>query len=261
MSFPSFIKSGSHGKELTTRGNYLRIEAGKSVRVVCLTDIDAPDGVEPNGSNGIISFQQYVLWKDRDESSADAGGSPTFPSIGGPGDPGKLLGLTPKFKALAIVAQLPPGPLTSDVELTETIWPMTISVFRQLTSIREAIGESIKGLVLNVRREGEGMKTKYTVVSTGKTLAISEEPITNLLDAVGPKTREDIIEMLVKSGDWPPPGGDPFDVTVTSPSPKAKATTKPATKPMAKPVTTTPASEDGEVDLPGSDDEFEEISE
>lgn len=227
MAQPSFVRAGSAGLDIARGGGgqFLRFEAGKPVEVVMLHGVEPPAGEDPSGSNSIISFNQYAIWLD---DLPEGVKSPVFPALGGKSDPGAMLGLEPRFKGLAIVME-------KDGE-DEKIWAFTVSIFKQLVEIEAAMGESLRGKVLRVTRTGEGLKTKYRITPTTKSVDIEGEPETNLLDHVGPTTREAIIEMLEAAGQWPPTGGDPFAKGKTL----GKAKTKPA------PVEDEPADEDFE---------------
>jgi hypothetical protein len=197
---PSFIKAGQAGNDIASGGGkFLKLESGKPREIIPLTGVEPPDGEEPNGSNSIISFNQYAIWKD---NLPDGVRSPVFPAIGGKSDPGAMLGLEPRFKGFMLVIEKGGE--------DELVWPFTVSVFKQLCELESTLGESIKGMILKVSRTGEGLKTKYRVVATGKRVAINGEPETDLMEHVGPTTREEIVEMLEAAGEWPPVGGDPF---------------------------------------------------
>lgn len=257
MPLPSFIKSGEDGKTIIGGGNYLRLEVGKPKRVVLLTDINAPAGKEPSGLNSIISYNRYTLWLNEGERG-EGQMSPNFVQLGGKSDPGAMLGLEPKFCAMALVAELPPGPITSETELVETIWQMGVGPYRALCSLREAVGDSIKGMVISIKKTGTGKSTRYEVMNTGKTIEIDSELQTNLEDFVGPTTREGIIKLLTEVKQWPPEGGDPYAVT----SPAKSKTTKPSAARAAATEPTT-AADETDLDLPPSDasDDLEIIEE
>lgn len=211
MALPSFVQSGVAG--LTSGNNkFIRLESGKPIEIIPLTGIDAPAGEAPNGRNSIISFRQYTAWLDNPKEGQF---SPSFPAIGGEGDPGAMLGLEAKFRGMMLCVQ-------RGEEDTEKIFAFGVSVFKQLVDAEAALGESIKGRVFRVLKKGEGKMTKYTVTNTGRMVEIDGEPETSLLDHLGPTTRPEIIKALEEVDLWPPEGGDPYATVLT----KAKAKVK-----------------------------------
>jgi hypothetical protein len=196
---PSFVKTGSSAVEQLSGGKFVRLESGKAVEIIPLTGLEPPPGEDPNGSNCVISFQQYAIWMD---DLPEGKKSPVFPAIGGKYDCGAILGLTPKFRALMLV--------TVNGEEDEKILPMGAQVFKELAQIEMATGQPLKGCVLRLVKTGVGMATRYKVVFTGRHVTVEGEPQTDLMDYVGPQTREEIVQMLEAVGKWPPPGGDPM---------------------------------------------------
>ncbi len=187
---------GSDGKNVNSSGEenkFVTLGDGRT-NVNFLTDVDAPDGEEPNGQNCILFFGRYELWDTVDE---EGNKRPTiFPMLEGK-DPGKMLGLTSKFRALALVTQ-------GDSD-TVKILGMSKSVYNGLVEIKEAAG-TLKGKEVSILRTGSGIKTRYTVTNTGNTAEISGDIEENLLDHIGPDTFEEQIEALEKVGMWPPEG-------------------------------------------------------
>jgi hypothetical protein len=110
----------------------------------------------------------------------------------------------------------------------ELIFPFTVSVFKQLRDVEVAIGGSIRGKILRVSRQGDGLRTRYSVIFTGREVDLQGEPTTDLMDHVGPTTREEIIQLLEQVGIWPPAGGDPY-----APKPTGRKGQKGAAKPTA----------------------------
>lgn len=242
-TLPSFIKAGAAGSEIAESGSkFIKPEEGKVLSIIPLTGIDAPEGEEPNGSNCVISFNQYSIWMDR-EDLPDGVMSPMFPALGGPSDPGAMLGHKPAFRAMLICM------VEGDENHEERILPMGKSVFKQLCDIETMNGESIRGQIIKIKREGSGRSTKYKVVGTSRRVEIEGDPETNLLEHTGPTTRAAIIELLSKAGIWPPEGGDPY-AEASKPG-KAKTKAKPATAPKAK-------ADDDDKDEWTDDDDFAE---
>lgn len=225
MVLPGFLAAGRAGETLTAGGGrFLKLEAGKPIEIIPLTGVNPPDGEEADGKNCVISFMQYSLWLEEGQRPEGVS-SPMFPSIGGPYDPGKLLGLDAKFRGMMLCV------VKGDDQ--EQIWGFGKQVFKQLVEIEDALGESIRGKVIKISKTGTGMSTKYRVVNTGRSVPVSGSPETDLLEWIGPTTREEIVELLEKAEQWPPAGGDPM---------LAKKAVRPSVTPTAKPATTKPAA-------------------
>lgn len=196
---PSFIRTGQNGLAQLASGSFIKLEAGKPISIIPLTGVEPPPGKTPTGNNCVISFMQYAAWM---ENLPEGQRSPIFPQLGGKDDPGALLGLEPKFRALMLC--------TVEGEEEEKILPMGAQLFKQLVEIEQALGQSIKGRVLRISRTGSGMQTKYRAVATGAFVEVTGEPELDLTENIGPTSRAEIVEMLTKVGMWPPKGGDPF---------------------------------------------------
>lgn len=224
---PSFLKSGENGLASLSGGAFIKLEAGKPVSVIMLTGVNAPKGEEANGKNSIISFNQYAIWMEQDELPEGAR-SPVFPALGGKSDPGVMLGLDARFRALALVK------VVGEEDGDEKILGIGASLFKQLVEIEQAMGESLKGAIIRINRTGSGLTTKYTATASGKRVTIQGEPELDLTEHVGPTSRDAIVEMLSAAGKWPPPGGDPFANKVEVKSGTKIETTVPAGRKGAK---------------------------
>lgn len=218
---PSFIKSGIRGLDALGGSRFVKLESGKAIEIIPLTGLEPPDGEDANGTNCVISFQQYAIWMD---DLPEGKRSPVFPAIGGKYDPGVLLGITPRFRALLLCMV--------NGEEDEKILAMGPAIFKELVQIEMATGRSLKGCVLRILRTGSGMATRYKVVFTGRMAEIEGEPETDLLEHIGPTTREEIVQMLTEVGQWPPPGGDPA-LEVKAAKPVRKTIKADVDKPIA----------------------------
>jgi len=185
---------GSRGKKVNSAGEeskFIDLPEGRT-NVVFLTDVDAPEGEEPNGQNCIVFFSRYELWEAED---GDGNKRPAlFPKLEGE-DPGSQLGLTPKFRALALV-------IDPETE-TEKILGMSKSVYNGLVEIKEASG-TLKWKEVSILRTGTGIKTRYSVTNTGNVADVEGDPETDLMDHLGPSTPEEQIEMLKNVNEWHP---------------------------------------------------------
>lgn len=219
-ALPTFAKAGDKGQDFSSGKILPKMKAGEILEIVALTGVNPPEGETPTGSNCICAFQEYTLWIDR--GADEKGFSPSFPNIGGPEEIGALLGLQPRFKGMMLVAR--------KGEEEEKILTMGVQVYNQLVEIEKTLGESIKGQVLRIKRVGSGQNdTKYTVIQTGKRVTIEGDPETDMVPFMGPLTREGIVAMLEKAGQWPPKSdADSFDDSEDDEDevPKKKSTTK-----------------------------------
>jgi hypothetical protein len=199
MGLPKFVGSG---KSVTKPGQFLSWEPGETKEIVLLTGLEHPEGEEQTGKNCIIHFDQYSIWIDQSELP-EGTKSPMFPKIGVPDEPGKMLGLESRFRAMALVM---------DAETQEEkIWAMTKSVFDQLEPIEDATGESLRGALVRVTRKGKKLDTRYTVTFTGKRFELEGEPELDVIEWIGPTSREEQIRMLESVGVWPPGGSEDTD--------------------------------------------------
>lgn len=196
---PSFIRTGAAGLESGQASQWLKLEAGKPVEVICLTGVEPPQGEAPNGHNSVVSFDQYTHWI---ENPPEGVRSPIFVATGGPYDPGHILGLDLKPKHLMLVQVVG--------EDDEKILTMGPSIFKQMIDIETDLGESLAGHVVKITRTGEKMKTRYRVTATTRVFEIEGEPSTNLIENIGVTDRGEICKMLEAAGIWPPVGGDPM---------------------------------------------------
>ena len=244
-SLPNFIKHGAAGLDQLQGSKFLKLESGKTISIIPLTGVEPPQGEVNNGRNCVISYNQFTMWLD---NLPDGVMSPMFPAIGGAGDPGTMLGLEPRFRAMMLC--LVKG------EEEERILALGISLFKQLIEIEQADGESIRGKVLKISKTGEGLKTKYRVVPTSARVDFDGEPETNLADHLGPTTREAIIEMLVRAEVWPPEGGDPY-ATPKKSKPGISTSTPSSGSKKSKPTPPPVVDEDEDEDF--EDDEEEEV--
>lgn len=157
-------------------GRFVKIETDSTVELIPLM------GVE-----GMIGFHQHAFWMED-------GSSPIFPCIR-EDCPGCQLGDEPSWKATMMVIQV------EGKEREQRIWTFGASIARQLTELESTLGSTIAGQLLRVRRTGAGLKTRYTVVATGRRAKI--EGITfdeaDLIKELGPTERGEIIAKLVEA--------------------------------------------------------------
>ena len=184
-----------------------KIKPGETIEFVCLTGVKPPVGEEQTTKNSVIDFYEYTMWK---EGLGPGEYSPRFPMLseGKPGesgtlegheDPGKVLGLDPVMRGMMLVAPSEKGKPTGE----EKIYSFGISIYKQLLKIEDGLEESLKGKVLRVSRTGSGRTdTRYMVMATGKSVEVTGEPELDMIDYVGPTTYDEIIDLLVRTGNW-----------------------------------------------------------
>jgi hypothetical protein len=132
--------------------------------------------------NEIISVDQYAIW--------DFKPAPVWVDCGAD-DPGPELKLKPSYRAFVPVL------VSIDGKDEVKLWSVGIGIHRNLHEIGE-MSDGLKGLVIKAKRTGAGLKTRYTLVSTGK--RVPKLPATieqdKILEALGPEDRAGIIEMI-----------------------------------------------------------------
>lgn len=136
-----------------------------------------------NGKD-IPSIDQCALWSFFNPS-------PVWTYIG-EDDPSNDLGVKRGYRAFVQVSYK-----DDRGEQKVKLWSIPIGVHKQLSELEEVLG-GLKGQVLRVKKSGSGLKTKYTVVSTGKRYKITEKVLSQeeVLDLLGPFTRDEIIDVI-----------------------------------------------------------------
>ena len=133
----------------------------------------------------IVSVDQITLW--------DYNPAPSWVYCGSD-DPSHDLNVKPGYRAFVPVL------VKGDEEGKPRIWSMPVSVHRMLCEIGEMA--ELEGLIVKVKKTGSGIKTKYTIVSTGKTAdlrKVKDIPSPDdIIGRLGPETREEIIQMIVE---------------------------------------------------------------
>lgn len=185
MSLPSFI---NRGRDVSTGGAasiFLGWKADESRTIVPLAKPD-----------DILSYNKHGFWQKE-------GLSPQFPCIK-ENCPGCELGDEPRFYAV-----LPVATESQDGEIVIRLWSMSITVFRQVLQVADAIDEEMAddggfvGSMIRVKRSGEGRETKYTLLPTAKRYDISNLDIPtqeDIIEQLGPLDRDGIVKLLVEAG-------------------------------------------------------------
>lgn len=135
------------------------------------------------GMDQLVSIDQHAFW-------LDGGNSPIFPCLQTEECPGCQLEDTPRYRAFLPVWTKSDG---------AKIFSFGVSVARNLTDLEEEVG-SIKGIVIKIKRQGSGLKTRWTILSLGKKVKISDDDIPDVEKSLGPTTVEEIRAMLAAAG-------------------------------------------------------------
>lgn len=132
----------------------------------------------------IPSVDQCALWNYFNPS-------PVWTYIGAD-DPSIDLGIKHGYRAF-----VPVSFKDDEGELKVKLWSVPLGVHKQLGEMDEMAG-SLKGQEIRVKKIGSGLKTKYSIVSTGRRIKITEKVPTQeeILDLLGPYTREEIIKVI-----------------------------------------------------------------
>lgn len=164
------IRKGKDALPKGGSGKFLQIPEGESVTFTALAGLD-----------DLVSVDQHAFW--------DQNPAVIVPCVG-TDCPACDIGNKSGFKAFLPVLTKEDGP---------KIYSFGISVLRQLEVLEEELG-SLVGQVLKVKRHGSGLSTKYTVVAIGKKISIKDIELPDVIEAIGPTTREEIIKVMVDGG-------------------------------------------------------------
>lgn len=136
-----------------------------------LKEGDVKDIVILHDVNEIVSAEQVAIW---DMNPALIWIVAEFD------DPSRELGLKSGYRAYVPVL------ITDDSgNKVQKIWSITRTMHTQLVDIAEASGSSIKGLVVKAKRTGAGLRTKYTITSTGRFAKEMPKDVLTSQDVIG----------------------------------------------------------------------------
>lgn len=151
-------------------GQFIKIAADNAVVVAPLVSLD-----------DMISCDQHEFW--------DINPAIIVPCIG-KGCPACETSVDARFKAFLPV-------LTKDEGVK--IFSFGIRVYRQLAELETEIG-SLKGKVIKIKRTGEGLKTQYMIIPTGKTMKVEDQEVPDIESMLGPTTKAEIRAKLEAAG-------------------------------------------------------------
>lgn len=155
-------------KDAAKEGSWLSIKDGDAVDVTVLVEKD-----------DILYYEQCAIWL------AD-GESPVWVYTG-PGDPADDLGIDKRYRACLPVL----------VEGEPKVWSMGKQTHAQILEIAEA-GGNLAGAVLRIKRTGQLLKTRYSIIPRGKREDISKVKEIDVIAMLDLKEAEEIREMLTK---------------------------------------------------------------
>lgn len=166
------VKSGNDPrKDAENRENQQRMwfkpQAGETINITMLADVDE-----------ILNCEQCAIW-------LDTGASPVWVFMG-PDDPSIDLGVDRRYRAYIPL-------MVGDDE--PQLWSVGKGVHGQLLDIADANG-GLKGLVIQVKRTGNGLATRYSTVPTGKRKKVDNIPEIDVISLLGPLDVEEIRTMI-----------------------------------------------------------------
>jgi len=158
--------------------DFLKITAGESIDVVPIQGMEDLTSIDSCGAQG--EDGSFVSWMSIAMTEEDC--------------PADQLGIKSRFRGfLPVMAKV-------DGEQVQRIWAFTITVARQLTAIDDAV-EGFKGKILRIKRTGKGgLDTAYTIVMTGKEVAVDGITPIDIVSQLGPQNRMGILKLLWERG-------------------------------------------------------------
>lgn len=153
---------------------------------ISLKDGDKIQLAPLQGLDGMISADMHEYWDIRPA---------IYHPCVGKDCPGCAVGNEPRFKGYM--------PVVVKGEDGVSIWPFTISVYRQLETLEEALyedGKDLGGNVLAVSRQGSSLKTRYSIMGTGRTVDMTDIEEPDFISRLGPQTIPEIWDLLEENG-------------------------------------------------------------
>lgn len=158
-----------------TIGNWLKVEPNSAVDIVCLVSVE-----------DIVSVEQCAIWLKGGENS------PVWVYTGDE-DPYHDLGMKPKDKRYRAYL-----PVIADDEIK--VWSMGKQAHQQLLDTADASGD-IKGMLFRIKRTGEGLKTRYSIIAKGKRKDVDDIEEVDVISMLGPLTPDGVKKMLAERFD------------------------------------------------------------
>ncbi len=162
------------GMNTSSKTNYVRFEAGKSVTVIPLIEMEQ-----------VIKFSQHEWWDVKPAAFAVCTKRSDCPACRADEGKTKYKGYIPVMMKDGSVSALLAGPM----------------IMNQLIDLCEGEdGVAFKGYQFSIKRIGTGYNTRYTVVPRAPYDGDLSVEFPDILDVVGPADDEAIIEMLIRRG-------------------------------------------------------------
>lgn len=127
----------------------------------------------------ILACEQCAIWLEE-------GNSPVWVYTG-PEDPSHELGVDRRYRAYL--------PLLVDGEVK--IWSMGKTAHIAILDIADASGD-LKGLEIRIKRTGQGLATRYSVVPKGKRHDVSRIDEVDVIATLGPITPEGVRQLIAE---------------------------------------------------------------
>jgi hypothetical protein len=164
------LKTGSDPRTMApderSKTSWLKIEPNTYEDVVCL--VNAED---------IISCEQCAIWLEE-------GNSPVWVYTGAD-DPSHDLNVERRYRAFL--------PVLQDGEAM--VWPMGKQAHTQLMELADG-GTELKGTKLRLKRVGNGLKTRYTVVPRPGRMDVEDVAEVDVISMLGPLDAEGARELI-----------------------------------------------------------------
>ena len=162
-----------------------RMKKGGSGKFIKLGDGESVTFAFLHGTEEMLHADMHSFW--------DLPGKPFFPCLGTVDCPGCVAGNNTKTYGFM-------GVLGKDGE--PRVWSFTPMVQAQVETLEDSLkedGEELTGFVVKLSRKGLGLKTRYSLVGTGKRIDVSDFVDFEILDKVGILTKEEAEAKLNKA--------------------------------------------------------------
>lgn len=166
--FEPLAKGADPRKDAGGQQNWLKVEANSSVDVVILVEVEE-----------ILSCEQCAIW-------LEDGRSPVWVYTG-PEDPSHDLKIDKRYRAYL--------PVLVDGEVK--VWSMGKGAHVQIMDIADASGE-LKGMEVRIKRTGNGLGTRYSIVPKGKRKDVSRIEEVDVIAMLGPITPEEVKDLIAE---------------------------------------------------------------
>lgn len=154
-------------------GPFIGLKDGDQIDVVPLTTLD-----------DMIAFDQHAIWLEDTPSIM-------VPCLQDETCPCCAIGNKSRYRAMLIVQ------VKGEDGVEEKVLPMGITTARDLTELNDTIEGGILGSVLRFKRSGSGLRTRYSLIPTGRKAKTMLEPTIDLEELAGPTDAAEIEKLLI----------------------------------------------------------------